>query len=217
MTAKRTSRAARRERAKKTLEMFADHATACLDACKAHHEACFEILEEIASGTYTPQRYFADVVALTLDCYGTFFRCICPEKPEENGTIFQQQLEPVLEIDQRSEMGGPLRMLALDEVASSVATRITMPAAPLSAFPAEKISLRTVKGGEAWVALIDFAAVVLAPGDYPVDVNGETLLVRKADTAEGTALFAAGTLPPELLADPSLNLRDVVGATPPNL
>jgi hypothetical protein len=219
MTTRRSNRAARRQRAKKTLERMADHATECVDAWKAHHESCLEILDEMASGTYTPQRYFEDVLTLSLDCWGTWFRCICRQEPEDDGTVTERvvEVETVLEIDQRSEMGGPLRMPAFDEPAS-VATRITLTPSPPPAFPTEKVSLRNVKGGEAWVSLVDFAGVVLAPGDYPVDLKGETLVVRKKQTTEGSLLFGSGNVPRALLADPSLDLADIVGAgLPPNL
>jgi len=198
---------------------MADHATECVDAWKAHHESCLEILGEMASGTYTPQRYFEDVVTLTLDCYGAWFRCICPQEPEDDGTVVQRVAETVLEIDQRSEMGGPLRMPAFDEPAN-VATRITLSPSTPPAFPTEKVSVRTVKGGEAWVSLVDFAGVALAPGDYPLDVKGETLVVRKKQTNEGSLLFGSGRIPRPLLADPSLDLADIVGAgagLPPTL
>jgi hypothetical protein len=199
-----------RERAKDALKNLSDHVARQADAWGAHHNDYFDRARDaVQSGEYAPGRLLSDVVELSLKCFGLTLECVWPSAATPSGTV--RGAPNASALDQRSQMGGPIRFPALD--GTSNVPRLIQASGSSGGVPASNAYARILANGEAWASLVDLIDIApnLPVGSHSVIIGGATLAFTRATIDEGKALFGSGTIPPELANDPSLPLGDVLG------
>jgi hypothetical protein len=201
-----------RERAKAALENVREQLARHADAWEEHHDACFDRARDaVASGEYEPKRLLSDLVELSLKCFGLTLECVLPSGATGPGATPARGVVNAITLDQRSQMGGPIRFPALD--GSSPGPRLIAASGSSGGVPAANAYARILANGEAWASLVDLIDIDpnLPNGGHNVTIGGATLAFTRATLDEGKLLFGYGTIPPELENDPSLPLGDVLG------
>ncbi len=189
------------------------HVEMLLDLHTRHLEAWSAISRRaLDAGHYAPQQAWSDALALSVDAYATWVECLQScllGKAEDEDALF----------DQRSEAPGPIL------VPSSAGSENRVVQEPPVTFrgpggaTVDTVIIRRLPDGNLHVVLTALSPT-LPDGDYSAEVESENAFVRgprdtvtatKATRPRASQRVGFGVpVPPELLADKSLNLRQLL-------
>jgi len=190
------------------------HLATLLDLHTRHVEAWSSISRQaLGTGHYSHQQAWSDALALSVDAYATWVECLQScllGKVEDDDTSL---------FDQRSEASGPI---LVPSTAGSASRAIEEPPVTFrgpGGATVDTVIIRRLPDGNLHVVLTSLSPA-LPDGDYSAEVEAggafargprDVVTATKATRARASQRVGFGApVPPELLADKSLNLQQLL-------